>query len=173
MLADTAKIAGLVFVAALLQMGIFSSLEVAGGTADLVLVTLVAVAVLRGSLVGAGAGFFAGLLVDTPTLQMLGLTSLLLTLAGFWTGRYAETSGRDRLGVPVVVAVATLLYALASLALHVVLGDPVSARYVLFDALVPTIALNVLLALAVFRFCRATLPPLDRLGRVREVQLIG
>ena len=173
MLADTGKIAGLVFVAALLQLGIFSSLEVAGGAADLVLVTLVAVAVLRGSLLGAGAGFFAGLLVDTATLQMLGLTSLLLTLAGFWTGRYVETSGGDRRRVPLVVAAVTVLYALASLALHVVLGAPVSARYVLVDTLVPTVALNVLLALPVFWICRAALPPLDRLARAREVQLIG
>ena len=173
MLADTGKITGLVFVAALLQIGIFSSLEVAGGAADLVLVTLVAVAILRGSLAGAGTGFFAGLLLDTATLQTLGLTSLLLTVAGFWTGRYAETSGRDRRGAPVVVAVVTVLYAIASLALHVLLGDPVSVRYVLVDTLVPTVALNVLLCLAVFRIFRAALPPLDRLGRAREVQLIG
>ena len=33
------------------------------------------------------AGFFAGLLVDTMTLGTLGLTSLLLTLGGYWAGR--------------------------------------------------------------------------------------
>jgi len=38
------------------------------GVPDLLLVTLVAVALLRGALLGAVGGFFAGLLVDTATL---------------------------------------------------------------------------------------------------------
>ena len=63
---------------------------------DLLLVMLVAVALLRGSMFGAIGGFFAGLLVDTASLGTLGLTSLVLTIAGYWIGRYGETTGRDR-----------------------------------------------------------------------------
>ena len=80
--ADVAKVGGLMFVAALVQSSILGGLELAGGTADLVLVTLAAVSLLRGSVFGAGAGFFAGLIVDTATLATLGQTSFLLTIAG-------------------------------------------------------------------------------------------
>ena len=84
------------FVAAILQVTIFSQIDILGGYPDVVLLTLVAVALLRGSIYGAAAGFFAGLIVDTANLATLGVTSLLLTIAGYWIGRYGETTGRDR-----------------------------------------------------------------------------
>jgi rod shape-determining protein MreD len=66
---DAVKAAVLLFVAAILQVSIFSQVHVFGGVPDLLLVTLVAIALLRGSIVGAAGGFFAGLLVDTATLS--------------------------------------------------------------------------------------------------------
>src|ERR671936_1494523 len=94
MIADIAKGAALLFVAAIVQVTLLSQIDVFHGAPDLVLVTLVAVALLRGSIFGAVAGFGAGLVVDTASLETLGLTSLLLTLAGYWIGRYGETTGR-------------------------------------------------------------------------------
>ena len=173
MFSDATKAAGLLFVAALLQVTIFSSLDVLGATADVLLVTVVGVSLLRGSLVGAVGGFFAGLVVDVANLQTLGLTSLLLTLAGYWTGRYGETTGRDRARAPALsVVVVTIGYAVSSLALHAVLGDAVSARVALVDTLVPALALNLLVAIPVFRVCGAVLRPFD--GRQpQEVRLLG
>ena len=110
---------------------------------NLLLVTIVSVALLRGSIFGAAGGFFGGLLVDTANLETLGLTSLVLTVGGYWIGRYGETTGRDRTHAPFVsVAVVTVLYAVGVLVLHFLLGDPVSARRILVEALVPTIALE-------------------------------
>ena len=85
---------------------------------------LVAVALLRGAIIGAVGGFFAGLLVDTATLGTLGLTSLVLTIAGYWIGRYGETTGRDRGHAPFMsVAVISVLYAFGVLLVHFVLGE--------------------------------------------------
>src|SRR5207237_801282 len=63
-------------------------------TPDLLLVTLVGVSLLRGSLFGATGGFFARLVVDPADLGTLGLTSLLLPIAGYWIRRYGGTTGR-------------------------------------------------------------------------------
>ncbi len=173
MFSDVTKAAGLLFVAALLQATIFSSLDVLGGTADVLLVTVVAVALLRGSLVGAVGGFVAGLVVDVANLQTLGMTSLLLTLAGYWTGRYGETTGRDRARAPALsVAAVTIGYAVVSLALHFVLGDAVSVRVALVDTLVPALALNLIVAIPVFRVTSAALRPFAR-PETREVRLLG
>ena len=170
---ETGKIAVAVFLAALLQVTIVASLQPLGGTPDLLLVTLVALSLLRGPIVGATAGFFGGLLVDTMTLETLGLTSLLLTIAGYWIGRYGETTGRDRAHAPVLsVVVFTVLYAAGALALHVVLGDGVSARYVLLESLPPTILANLVLTFPVYAIARRTLRPPAPL-RVREVRLLG
>ena len=152
---DILKAAGVFFVAVVLQSAIVSSIEPGGGTADLVLVTLTAVALLRGAVFGAVVGFYAGFLLDAADLETLGLSSLLLTLAGYWIGRYGETTGRDRAHAPLLaIAVVTVLFALGSLAMHYVLADPVSARAGLVDALPAEIVLNLLLTIPVYALCR-------------------
>ncbi len=103
------RIALIVFVVAILQVSAFSVVTIDGGGPDVLLVTLVSIALLRGAITGAIAGFVAGLIVDVATLGTLGLTSLLLTLAGYWAGRYGETTGRDRAHAPLVATVAATL----------------------------------------------------------------
>jgi rod shape-determining protein MreD len=169
---DGAKAAALLFVAAILQVSIFNSVSILGGSPDLLLVTLIAVALLRGSIFGAAGGFFAGLVVDTATLETLGVTSLLLTLAGYWTGRYGETTGRDKSHAPLLaVGVITVLYAFGALMVRFMLGESDSAETVLLDALPPGLLLNLVIAVPVYAFTRWVVGP-TRLGTVREVRLI-
>jgi rod shape-determining protein MreD len=152
---DVLKAAIVFFVAVVVQVAIVSAFEPGGGTADLVLVSLTAVALLRGSVFGAVAGFYAGFLLDTANLGTLGLSSLLLTLIGYWIGRYGETTGRDRAHAPLLaIAIVTVLYALGSLAMNYLLGEPVSARSGLVDALPVQIVLNLLLTIPVYALCR-------------------
>jgi rod shape-determining protein MreD len=171
---DALKAAVLLFVVAILQVSLLSSVSVAGGMPNLLLVTLVAVALLRGSIFGAAGGFFGGLLLDTANLETLGLTSLVLTVGGYWIGRYGETTGRDRTHAPYVsVAVVTVLYAVGVLVLHFLIGEPVSGRRILLDSLVPTIAFNLVLTAPVYWLVQKLLPPLDWRGRTGEARLLG
>ena len=155
MLADVLKAGSVFFAAVILQAAVVSTVEPGGGTADLVLVTLTAVALLRGAVFGALIGFYAGFLLDVANLETLGLSSLLLTASGYWIGRYGETTGRDRAHAPILaIAVVTVLYALGALAMHYLLGDPVSARSGLIDALPAQILLNLVLTVPVYALCR-------------------
>jgi cell shape-determining protein MreD len=105
---------------------------------------------------------------------MLGFTSLLLTLAGYWTGRYGETTGRDRAHAPLLsVAVVTALYQIGALMLHFMLGQAAPARLVLLDSLAPTVLLNVLLTWPVYSLVRRMLRRPEWTERPREVQLLG
>ena len=170
---DGLLVAVIVFVAALLQVTLVTSLDIAGGIADLLLLSLLPVAFLRGSVTGAAAGFFGGLLVDVMTLDTLGVTALLYALAGYWAGRYGETTGRDRAHAPLLaVLVATIGIAYAGFGLHFLLGEEVSARIALFDTLLPSLLLNLLLGVPVYALCRSVL---GRSGsdRVTEVRLLG
>src|SRR5918997_891713 len=160
MIVAGSKAAVLLFFAVVVQVTIVGTIGIFGGSPDLVLVTLVAVALLNGAVFGAVSGFWAGLLLDVTMLETLGLTSLLLTLVGFWIGRYGETTGRGRAHAPLLsVAVVTVLYAVGSLILHFMLGDPASARVTLVDALPPEIVLNLVLAFPVFALCRRLFVP--------------
>jgi rod shape-determining protein MreD len=173
-LVEPAKAAALVFVAAILQVTIFSQIDILGGYPDVVLLTLVGIALLRGSIYGAAAGFFAGLIVDTANLATLGVTSLLLTIAGYWIGRYGETTGRDRAHAPFVsVAVSTILVQLGALILHYLLSDTVSAQRVLIETLPPKVALNLLLTLPVYALTRRLLALATAPEGATEVRLLG
>jgi rod shape-determining protein MreD len=170
---DGVKAAVLLFVAAIAQVSIFSQLHIYGAVPDLLLVTLVAISLLRGSVAGAVAGFFVGLVVDSATLGTLGLTSLVLTLAGYWIGRYGETTGRDRAHAPFLsVAVVTVLYQLGLLVVHFVLGESAPAGAVV-RALLPAILLNLLLTRPLYALARRLLRPVEREQLTTEVQLLG
>jgi rod shape-determining protein MreD len=170
---DGVKAAALLFVAAIVQVSIFSDIHLFGAVPDVLLVSLVALSLLRGSVVGAVGGFFAGLLVDTATLGMLGLSSLVLTLAGYWIGRYGETTGRDRAHAPFLsVAVVTVLYELGLLVVHFVLGESAPAGAVV-RSLVPAIVLNLIITAPIYALVRRLLRPAQRDELTAEVQLLG
>jgi rod shape-determining protein MreD len=170
---DGVKAAVLLFMAAVAQVSICAQVHVFGAVPQLLLVTLVAVSLLRGSVAGAVGGFCAGVLVDSASFGELGLTSLVLTLAGYWIGRYGETTGRDRAHAPFLsVAVVTVLYALGVLLVHFVLGDSAPAGAVL-RALAPAIGLNLLLTAPVYWLVRLLLRPPEREDLTTEVQLLG
>jgi rod shape-determining protein MreD len=170
---DGAKAAALLFVAAIAQVSVFGEVHILGAVPDVLLVSLVGFALLRGSVSGAVGGFFAGLLVDTASLGTLGLTSLVLTLAGYWIGRYGETTGRDRAHAPFLsVAVVTVLYQLGLLVVHFVLGESAPAGAVV-RSLVPAIVLNLVLTGPLYALVRRLLRPVERDELTAEVQLLG
>ena len=171
MAADTAKASVLLFFAVVVQLSIIANVTILGGHPNLLLVTLVCVALLRGAVFAAVAGFAAGLLADSGVFATLGFTALLLTLAGYWTGRYGETTGRDRAHAPLLsIAVITFLYQIAALVLRYMLGQNAPGGEI-FAGLAPTIVLNLILTLPVYALTRRLLRP--REWAPREVRLLG
>ena len=164
---DAVKAAVLLLLVAPFQVSIASSLEVAEGHPDAILVLVVAIALLRGPVFGSLAGFWAGLAVDVATLaEPLGLTSLLLTLVGYWSGRLGEVTTRSSAHVPLLaVALATLGYGLGSLVVRFLLGTAIPASEFFVPVLLPTLALNVLLAYPLYALVRRLLRPVVRGGK--------
>jgi rod shape-determining protein MreD len=168
---DGAKTFVLLFFAVVVQLSIMAQVTILGGHPNLLLVTLVSIALLRGAVVGAVAGFSAGLLADSGVFATLGFTALLLTLAGYWTGRYGETTGRERVHAPVLsIAVTTVLFQVAALVLRYMLGQNAPAGAI-FSGLVPTVLLNLILTVPVYALTRRLLRPREWMPR--EVRLLG
>jgi rod shape-determining protein MreD len=170
---DALKAAVLLFLAVLVQVSILGGWTPLGGSPDFLLVVLLSVALLRGSIFGAAAGFGSGLLIDVATLGTMGFTSLLLTVAGFWIGRYGETTARDRFHAPYLSVLAvTVLYAFGALALRFVLGNSVPAHEVV-AALPAGLLWNLVLTWPVYRLVRRLFPPAEITDRAYEVRLLG
>jgi rod shape-determining protein MreD len=166
---DALKAGALLVLAAIVQVSIASSIEVADGHPDFVLVLVVVTALVRGPLFGACIGFWAGLVVDVASLEALGLSSLLLTLAGYWAGRFGDATTRSSAHPPLVaVALATIGVAFGSAVLHFMLNDTVSASELFARVLLPTLALNLLLTYPLYRLARALFPEGPR---AREVSV--
>jgi rod shape-determining protein MreD len=169
---DALKAAIVLFVCALLQVAVLTEYP-PFRTASVVLVALLSIALLRGSIFGAVAGFLTGLLLDTATLGTMGVTSLLLTVAGFWIGRYGETTARDRFHAPFLsVAVVTVLFVFGQLLLQFMLGEPAPAGLAV-HGLPGALLLNLLLTVPVYALARRLFPPEELGDRVREVRLLG
>ena len=163
-----------VFVGAMLQVVIVSSMVIGGGAPDLLLVVVVALGLLRGSIPGAVLGFVGGLIVDLATLGTLGVSSLILTLAGFWAGRYAETTGRGRRFAPILaVGTITLLAGVFGYLLHYLLDEDVVVRNALVTALAPAFVLNLVLALPVHRLVRALVGEELRAEPAADVEVLA
>jgi rod shape-determining protein MreD len=167
------RASALLFVTALVQAVVVPPYVVAGGAPELLLLVVISLGLLRGSVAGAGYGFAGGLLLDLLTLETLGVSSLVLTLAGFWAGRYGETTGYGRRLAPLyAVAVLTVLTALFAFLLHYLLGDEVVARHALVTVLVPTFLLNVALAFPVYLVVRWLVPEREVLGPAQRVEVV-
>jgi rod shape-determining protein MreD len=134
---------------------------------------VISIALLRGAIAGAVTGFVAGLLVDVMTLGTLGVTSILLTVAGHFAGRYGETTGRGRAYAPPLTAfAASVLVALGGAALNFMLGVPVASGEVVRSVL-PSALLAAILVLPVHWLCRIVLGRNEPAApRMREVELV-
>ncbi|MCX5437314.1 rod shape-determining protein MreD [Streptomyces sp. NBC_00056] len=138
----------LVIVALVVQVCVLARLQLPGAVPDLVLLTVVGLALVYGHVGGAFIGFGAGLLADLapPADHAAGRYALVLCVVGYLVGLAKPDNGQLRSAFgPMVVVVAaaigsTLLYA----GVGALVGDT-SARHVGIASLLFTAALYDLL----------------------------
>ncbi|MFH8288525.1 rod shape-determining protein MreD [Streptomyces sp. NPDC018059] len=160
----------LVVVALVIQVSVLARLQLPGAVPDLVLLTVLGLALVYGHVGGALIGFGAGLLSDLapPADHAAGRYALVLCVVGYLAGLAKPESGRLRSATgPLVVVVgaalgSTLLYA----GVGALVGDT-AARHVGLTGLLFTAALYDLL-LAPF-----TVPLIIALARRAENDPLG
>lgn len=170
----------LVLFVLVVQLSGLSQLHLFGGTFDLIVLLVAAVALYAGALPGAVTGFSIGLLLDLAIGQNLGSASLVLTAVGYGIGRYGELREPAHGLIPIpVAAAATAGFLVAFAAVSFMLGLQGSVSpLVIRDAIVTTL-LNIAIALPVFGLVRRVLRPvlvvdlLDRRRRRREPRATG
>jgi len=162
-----ARGAGLLWVVAmavgavLLEVSVMPYINVADGIPDLVAPTVVVVALLRGSLVGAVTGFGAGLLVElTSPVGTMGVLALLYLIVGAWCGRYCEREESTTLAAPLVLSVAAaLVVQFGFMLFQLLLGNQMPASEFVAEVLLPTLALTALLSPPILLVGRRLLGP--------------
>jgi rod shape-determining protein MreD len=148
----------LVLVAVLLQITIATDLDVLGGRPDLVVIVVTSIALQRGPLPGAVAGFAGGFLVDALGLGVIGATSLTLTSVGYAAGLWGERL-REAAAVRPLLAIggASLAAGIGELGVAVLVGSGPAVAPGLVLAVVPGSMLNVLLSIGLYPLIRLSL----------------
>jgi rod shape-determining protein MreD len=140
-----ARIAALAVAVVFFQIGVVSEVPVFGVNVDLSPLLVAFVGLLCGSTTGAVGGFAVGLLVDLALVQTLGITSLIFTLIGYWSGRLREVRDPQAALTPLVVgAVASAASLVGYSVMEFMLGvdAPVSlelVRQIVLGTLVNTV----------------------------------
>jgi rod shape-determining protein MreD len=150
----------LLLLAVVLQVSFLSQLTVLDGHADLVVLTVAAIAYYAGSVSGCAAGFTAGLLLDLLSGATMGASSLVLTAVGYGVGRYREVRDPSHGLMPLAVGtVATAAWVVAFAAVSLMLDIGARVSPLVIRDMILTVLLNALLALPVFTGCRKLLRP--------------
>lgn len=151
----------MVLVAVLVQVTVMPYLNVANGIPDILAPTIVVVALLRGTLVGAVAGFTGGLLLElTAPVGTLGVLALLYLAVGVWCGQYCEREESSSLLAPLALSVVAVLgVQLGYMLFQLLLGHFMPASEFVGRVLLPTLALTALLSPPVLLVARRLLGP--------------
>lgn len=147
-----------------IQLAVISQFSLFGVVPDIIPVLTVSIGLLGGSEVGAVVGFIAGFLIDLTLVQTMGVSSLLLTIGGYFAGRLREL--RDPvhpLTSYAVGAIAGVFFTVGFGIMQFSLGQPApNPASMLWQTLMSGVY-GALLAPIVFRLARwAMLPTLGR-----------
>jgi rod shape-determining protein MreD len=158
-----ARLVAITILTVVLETAGVSGVRLIGGTADLVPLVVGAVALWCGGITGACVGFAMGLLLDLLLGQDVGASSLVLTLVGYWVGRYGEQNEPSHGLLPIPVAAASTALYLAGLAIvsFLLAFDAQVSIYAFRDMFI-TLILNAVLALPVFWLIRRIMRPVLR-----------
>lgn len=155
-----ARLGALVFAAVVLQISGVAQIQLFGGNADVLVLTVAAVGFFASSIPGATAGFCAGLLLDLALGNTLGSSSLVLTVVGYGVGRFREERDPSHGLMPVPVAAgATGAFVVGIAAVSFMLGIDSDVSVLVFRDMLVTVMLNSLLALPAFGIVRRWLRP--------------
>jgi rod shape-determining protein MreD len=140
---------------ALLQSTLLPQVRVLGVQPDLVLLTVVAWSLLRGSQEGMLWALIGGLALDTLSSARLGINTLPLLLISFLAGLWQRGLVRLDVLVPfMAIPVATLVYQGLMVALLKLLGWPATWQAAWNYSILPAMLINTLLMPVIYVLMR-------------------
>lgn len=146
----------LLLIAAILQTTLLPQLQIRGGQADLIFMLVLSWTLLAGVEEGIVWALVGGVAGDLLSGMPLGTSALALVIVMFGIGSAAGEVGRGNLIVPpLAAALGTGIYQALLIGLYTVLGRPVPIRYSLLNVTLPTLILDVILILPIFRLVGA------------------
>lgn len=147
-------------VGVLVQIAIVAQFRPFGVVPDFIPVLVVSIGLLGGATVGASVGFCAGFLIDLTLVQTMGVSSLLLTIGGYFAGRLRELYDPVHpLTSPAVGAGANVFFTVGFGVLQFSLGQPAPQALSMLWQILMSAVFGALIAPVVFRVARWAMLP--------------
>jgi len=152
---ELARLAAMLIITILVQTTVASHIRVLGASPDFALLAVVSVGLMRGSEIGALFGFIVGVGVAISLFGPLGLSSLVLVVVGYFSGRYAETADVMSGWTPVLAVVAgTTVAQFLTVVMQFLLERQTPLGFVVTRIFLPSLVLNALLAAPTYLLTR-------------------
>ncbi len=152
---ELGRLAAMLIITILVQTTVASHIRVLGASPDFALLAVVSVGLLRGSEIGALFGFIVGVGVAISLFGPLGLSSLVLVVVGYFSGRYAETADVMSGWTPVLAVVAgTTVAQFLTVVMQFLLERQTPVGFVVTRIFLPSLVLNGLLAAPIYLLTR-------------------
>jgi rod shape-determining protein MreD len=148
------------------QLAVIGQFRIFGVVPDILPVLVVSIGLLGGATAGATTGFVVGFLIDLTLVQTMGVSSLLLTILGYFAGRLRELYDPVHpLTSSVVGASAAIFFTVGFGIMQFSLGQPAPQPLSMLWQTLLSGVYGAILAPPIFRVARwAMLPSLGRGG---------
>lgn len=136
----------------LFQTSVFSHLEIADITPNLLIIITVAIGYQKGNLQGMATGFAAGLLLDIAFGDILGFYALILLLLGYSAGYMNRYYIENDLFLPLgMIACAQLIYSFAEYVFRFLVRGRLDVFYYFGRIMIPEILYTVIVAIVLYK----------------------
>ncbi len=154
----------ILIVCMVLQLAFVEHLRIFGISMDLVMVAIIGIAIFDDLVLAMLLGFFAGLVIDLVTGNIIGLSALIYSVNGFLAGNLIRLLGRKKiLNQVLLVFSITEINLLMLNGIYYIFNFNVSFREMALDLLINPI-LNILAMFLIFPLLRAGMERREEFG---------
>lgn len=135
-----------------LQSTVFNYIEIRGVIPNTAIIFIVSFALLRGSLCGAAAGFFSGMLYDIFFGASVGYYSLINMVIGWLCGKFNINFYRENYLLPALLSTAGVIVSETVIYLtHIFMSGSFMYTYFIFNKILPEAVYTLVLVIPVYR----------------------
>ena len=136
----------------ILQSTVFNYIEIRGVIPNTAIIFIVSFALLRGSLCGAAAGFFSGLLYDIFFGASIGYYALINMVIGWLCGKFNTNFYRENYLLPALLSIAGVIASETVIYItHIFMSGSFMYAYFIFNKILPEAVYTLVLVIPVYR----------------------
>lgn len=166
-------VAAIVLVGFLLQTCVFSKMELAGVTPNIILIVIASFGLMRGRKQGMLIGFFCGLLLDFFSGSIIGMYAIIYLYIGLLSGLFKRLFFGDDIKLPLLlIAASDIAYGILIYLLLFLTRGQVDFIYYFMNLIMPEAVYTLLVAIPLYYILLSVNRQIDKDTKRRAGRLV-